>query len=93
MRTLSSGSWTVTKATLVQRVAVAMEQGRLKITCDEAMPKVFDDEARAFVRLMNSLGNVTYDMRGDEHDDMVLAVALAMWARAESSVAKGLFAA
>jgi hypothetical protein len=77
---------------LVQRVAAAMEQGRLKITCDETVGKAFADEARSFIRLLNKLGNVTYEARR-EHDDLILAVALAMWARAESGFAKGLFAA
>jgi hypothetical protein len=47
---------------------------------------------RAFVRSITQHGNVTIEAKRT-HDDLILAVALAMWARAESGFTKGLFAA
>jgi hypothetical protein len=50
------------------------------------------DEMHGFIRAVNQRGNVTIEGRR-QHDDLILAVALAMWARVEStSVAKSLFA-
>jgi hypothetical protein len=88
-----TGTWSVPKAVLMERMATAMDQGRLKIICDETMGRVFAGEARNFVRTVNKLGHGTYVGRRRSHDDLILAVALAMWARAESSYARGLFAA
>jgi hypothetical protein len=82
-----TGAWSVPKAVLMERMAMAMDQGRLKIICDEMMGRIFAGEARNFVRTVNKLGHGTYEGRRRSHDDIVLAVALALWARAEHSFA------
>jgi hypothetical protein len=76
----------------MQRMAVAMEQGKLKIACDRAMADALGAQMRDFIRAVTPRGNVTIEGRR-QHDDLILAVALAVWARAEASFAKGLFAA
>jgi hypothetical protein len=82
-----TGAWSVPKAVLMERMAMAMDQGRLKIICDERMGRVFAGEARNFVRRVNKLGHGTYAGQRRSHDDLILAVALAIWARAEHSFA------
>jgi hypothetical protein len=77
----------------MERMAMAMDQGRLKIVCDEMMGRIFAGEARNFVRTVNKVGHGTYAGQRRSHDDIVLAVALAIWARAESTYARGSFAA
>jgi hypothetical protein len=86
------GSRGVPKTTLMQGMSAAMGNGELKIACDCAMADALADEMRAFVRSITQHGNVTIEARRT-HDDLILAVALAMWARTESSYARGLFAA
>jgi hypothetical protein len=88
----AGGSWAVPKVTLMQGMSAAMGNGKLKITCDRAVADALVEEMRAFVRSITQHGNVTIEAKRT-HDDLILAVALAMWARAESGYAKGLFAA
>jgi hypothetical protein len=88
----SGGSWGVPKTTLMQGMSAAMGNGKLKIDCDRAMADALVEEMRAFVRSITEHGNVKIEAKRT-HDDLILAVALAMWARAESSYARGLFAA
>jgi hypothetical protein len=84
-----TGAWSVPKAVLMERIAMAMDQGRLKIVCDEVIGHIFAGEARNFVRTVNKLGHERFEGRRCGHDDLILAVALAMWARAEHSFAGG----
>jgi hypothetical protein len=84
-----TGAWSVPKAVLMERMAMAMDQGRLRIVCDETMGRIFAGEARNFVRTVNKLGHGRYAGRRRSHDDLILAVALAIWARAEHRIAKG----
>jgi hypothetical protein len=84
----SGGSWIIPKAALMERMASAMEQGKLKIACDRAVADALMDEMRAFVRAITQHGNVTIEARRT-HDDLILAVALALWARAEHTLSRG----
>jgi hypothetical protein len=59
----------------------------------QMMGRIFAGEARNFVRTVNKLGHGTFRGRRRSPDDIILAVALAVWARGESSYARGLFAA
>jgi hypothetical protein len=83
----SGGSWIIPEAALMERMASAMEQGKLKIACDRAMADALMDEMRAFVRAITQHGNVTIEARRT-HDDLILAVALALWARIEHSFSR-----
>jgi hypothetical protein len=83
-----SGSWSIPKTTFMERMASAMEQGKLKIACDRPMADALIEEMRAFVRSITQHGNVTVEAKRT-HDDLILAVALAMWARAEHSLTRG----
>jgi hypothetical protein len=82
-----SGSWAVPKTTLMQGMSTAMGNGKLKIACDRAIADALVEEMRAFVRSITQHGNVTIEARR-QHDDLILAVALAMWARAERRLAR-----
>jgi hypothetical protein len=53
------------------------------------MARVFVSEARDFVRTVNKLGHGAYAGRRRSHDDVILAVALAIWARGPSTVSQG----
>jgi hypothetical protein len=84
-RTVSE-SWSVPKATLMERMAAAMEQDKLKVACDRYMADVLAAEMRDFVGALTQRGSVTIEARRT-HDDLILATALAMWARAEHDLA------
>jgi hypothetical protein len=83
-----SGSWAVPKITLMQGMSAAMGNGKLKIACDKSMADALAEEMRAFVRAITQHGNVTIEARRT-HDDLILSVALALWARAEHSLSRG----
>ena len=56
-----TGAWSVPKAVLMERMAMAMDQGRLKLICDEMMGRIFAGEARNFVRTKQARAR---DLRG-----------------------------
>lgn len=77
---LQRGSFTVPKRDLVSVMAVLLEQRRLRIP--EALPTrdLLTRELQAFRRRVTPVGNDTYaSWREQDHDDLVLAVALAAW--------------
>jgi hypothetical protein len=73
----------VPKRDLIASVGLLLEQRRLKIA--EALPdaRTLTEELATFRRRVTSAGHDSYeaDWRTDAHDDMVLAVALAVWYR------------
>jgi hypothetical protein len=71
----------VPKRDLVSTMAVTLEQGRLVIP--DRMPEAdaLTKELQNFKRKVTPVGNDTYAGRESAHDDMVLAVALAVWYR------------
>jgi hypothetical protein len=74
------GSYTVPKRDLVSVVSVLLEQRRLLIP--EALPTrdLLTRELQAFRRRVTPVGTDTYaSWREQDHDDLVLAVALAAW--------------
>ena len=80
------GSWHCAKRLLVGAVQVALQNGRLKVGKQLPLAPVLVKEMLAFRAKLTPSGNVTYgvpdtsDWRNGTHDDLVLAVALAIWA-------------
>jgi hypothetical protein len=77
--------WRVPKRTLVGRMQVALQEGRLKIAAGMALTPVLTQELRNFRAKINiGTGAEGFEAwREADHDDLVLATAVAVW-RAES---------
>jgi hypothetical protein len=76
----SDGFLHVPKADLVGAVAVLLESRRLQIAPALALAPVLAQELRTFKVKVTAAGNETFESwRERDHDDLVLAVALAVW--------------
>ena len=67
------------KRELVRGLVTAFEGGRLKIAKGLPLGGAFMDELRAFRVTLTAKGHDVYAARSGEHDDLVVAVALAVW--------------
>ena len=69
----------VPKRELVRSLVTAFEGGRLKVAKGLPLADAFMDELQAFRVTLTARGRDTYAARSGKHDDLVLAVALAVW--------------
>jgi hypothetical protein len=72
------GIWRVPKKRLMSPLACAIEGGRLSIAPDLPERETFKGELAAFHRKLNQRGHAVFGGKR-EHDDTVIAVALAVW--------------
>jgi len=74
-----AGDWHVPKKDLVGAAQVPLQRGKLKVA--EGLPEaqVLTAELRNFEVNITLNANAVYSHRDGEHDDLVLAVALALW--------------
>ena len=78
-QTWEGGSYRVSKLILVSRLQALLHDGRLKIqkTLPEAPALV--QELQDFRAEVSDLGNWRFGARSGKHDDLVLALAIAVW--------------
>jgi hypothetical protein len=75
-----AGRWHVPKATLVSLVDGLLDSDRLQIAADLPGTPTLKAELHAFQRKYTAAANLTYAAwREADHDDYVLALALALW--------------
>ncbi len=77
----ANGMAYVPKRELVRGLVTAFETGRLKIAKGLPLAGVLMGELRAFQVKVTAKGRDTYAARSSKHDDLVMAVALAVWFR------------
>jgi terminase large subunit-like protein len=75
------GSYRVPKRDLVSTMSVLLESRRLRIPRTLPIADLLDRELQEFRRTVTKVGNDTYAAERDQHDDMVLSIALAAWHR------------
>jgi hypothetical protein len=56
-----------------------LHAGKLLIAADLALAEAFAQELREFRMTMTEAGNSTFNASSGQHDDLVLAVAIAIW--------------
>jgi hypothetical protein len=87
------GYWLVPKKELVGAVQVGLQAGTLKIAAALEHSKTLLNELTQFQAKITDAANVvTGAWREGQHDDMVLALALALWYVPQRSSAVGAFA-
>ena len=75
----ANGMAYVPKRELVRGLVVAFEAGRLKVAKGLPLADALMCELQAFRVRLTARGRDTYAARSGAHDDLVLAVALAVW--------------
>jgi hypothetical protein len=78
--TLTGGYRSVPKATLISHVQAALHSGTLKIQADLPETPILLRELEDFRVSFSGTGHMSFNARGGRHDDIVLALSLAVWA-------------
>ena len=69
----------VPKLTLISRLQALLHQARLKILRELAEAETLARELQDFRVEYTASGNLTFNARSGKHDDLVLALAIAIW--------------
>jgi hypothetical protein len=69
----------VPKLTLVSRLQALLHQGQLKIQKDLSEAETLVRELQDFRVEFTATGHLTFNARAGKHDDLVLALAIAIW--------------
>jgi hypothetical protein len=69
----------VPKLTLVSRLQALLHEGRLKILRELAEAETLVRELQDFRIEFTAAGHLTFNARSGKHDDLVLALAIAVW--------------
>ena len=72
-------SWHVPKALLISTLDARLHNGELQIANALAEAVALQEELKDFQRKVSDAGRATYNARSGAHDDLVLAVAIAVW--------------
>jgi hypothetical protein len=72
-------SWHVPKLELVSGLDARLHTGELKIAAELIEAGALADELKDFQRSVGAAGRASYGARVGKHDDLVLAVAIALW--------------
>ena len=79
LRRVDNGMVYLPKRALVRGLVVAFENGRLKVAKRLPLAAALVRELQAFRVRLTAKGCDTYAAKAGEHDDLVMAVALAVW--------------
>lgn len=72
-------TWHVPKGVLISGLDARLHTGELKIAAGLSDAGALAEELKDFQRKVRDAGRATYAARTGAHDDLVLAVALALW--------------
>jgi hypothetical protein len=72
-------TWHVPKQLLISAMEARLHTGELRIAAALADAPALRDELKDFARKVSDAGRVTYSARSGAHDDLVLAVAIALF--------------
>lgn len=77
--TRCADGWRVAKLQLVSRLQAMLHSGQLEIAADLPDLAALKGELQNFRVNFTAIGNMTFAARVGAHDDLVLAVAIALW--------------
>jgi len=72
--------WHVPKQTLISTLDARLHTGELRFAAELTAAGAMADELKDFQRKIGLAGRYSYEARVGKHDDLVLAVAIALWA-------------
>ena len=75
------GTYRVPKRDLVEAAQIALQNRRLEISSALPDASILIQELRDFRGTVSEAGNDRYEAREREHDDLVLALSMAVWFR------------
>jgi hypothetical protein len=71
--------WNVAKSLLISGVDARLHSGELRFAAELSEASALADELKDFRRHLTAAGRATFQARTGKHDDLVLAVAIALW--------------
>ncbi len=74
------GRWHVAKGLLISHLDARLHTGELKIASELHEAEVLREELRDFRRHVSAAGRSSFEARSGRHDDLVMSLAIAMWA-------------
>jgi hypothetical protein len=83
--------WSVPKNILVSGVQAKLHTGQLKVAAGLLDAPILLKEFQDFRVSFTSAGNAIFNARSGKHDDLVLAVALAVWGASQPPPVKPMF--
>jgi hypothetical protein len=75
----ADGGWHVSKTTLISTLDARLHTGELRFAAELTEAGAMAEELRDFRRHVSASGRFQYEARATKHDDLVLAVAIALW--------------
>ena len=72
--------WHVAKSLLISGLDARLHTGELRIAADLTEAGTLAEELKDFRRKISAAGRYTFEARVGKHDDLVLAVAIGLWA-------------
>jgi hypothetical protein len=75
----SGKRWHVAKGILISGIDARLHTGELKIAAALSDAGALQEELKDFQRKVSEAGRATYNARVGAHDDLILAVAIALW--------------
>jgi hypothetical protein len=77
---IGGDQWNVPKQTLISQLETRLHCGELKIADALQESEALKNELKDFARKVSESGRVTFNARSGSHDDLVLALAIALFA-------------
>jgi hypothetical protein len=74
------GGWHVSKTHLISTIDARLHTGELKFAQELTEAGTMAEELKDFRRKVSASGRFQYEARATKHDDLVLAVSIALWA-------------
>jgi hypothetical protein len=75
----TNGSWHVSKQVLISTLDARLHTGELRFAAELTEAGAMKEELKDFRRHVSASGRFQYEARATKHDDLVLAVAIALW--------------
>jgi hypothetical protein len=76
----ANGGWHVSKQILISTLDARLHTGELRFAKELLEAGTMQDELKDFRRKVSVAGRYTFEARVGKHDDLVLAVAIGLWA-------------
>jgi hypothetical protein len=78
-QTSAGHGWHVAKSILISTLDARLHTGELRFAAELSEAGTMADELKDFRRKVSAAGRYSFEARVGKHDDLVLAVALALW--------------